>query len=385
MLRKIMIVSILLLAQTAIYNISISSADELEKTEKVVVTGIGVDADKARQNAIRNAVEQVVGTYISSDTMVKDSALISDEILSYSSGYVKESRIISTDKDDYLIKIKLEALVVTTKLKRKIQALNITVKKVDGNSLFGEAFSKATTAKSGNEQLLKILSKYPQAAYHTEIGKPEILSVNHDTNQAKVKINLKLNFDNDFISEFEAILKAVSYKQLANLDISKWGYSENSISSKVENNDFVFMFTNSNLLSRSVVNRAYIVSVGMNLLNDNQRILHHLTRQFNSISPKVLIKLCDETNNVLDVIGIQLQDQLENYKQNSSFPPFISSNAPLILHSSYGYTVGTGRYEHILLAINKSINFKVEFEADISLLDKVTSIKASFEPFNMSE
>jgi hypothetical protein len=29
-----------------------------------VITGIGVDIDKAKQNAIRNAVEQVIGTYV---------------------------------------------------------------------------------------------------------------------------------------------------------------------------------------------------------------------------------------------------------------------------------------------------------------------------------
>ena len=134
-------------------------AQEPDRIDKVVVTGVGVDADKARQNAIRNAVEQVIGTYVSSDTMVQNSQLLKDEILSYSGGYVKESRVISQEKgDDGLFSIKLEAQVVATKLKRKIQSLNIALKKVEGESLFAEAFSKMEEKKSGGELLSRISS-----------------------------------------------------------------------------------------------------------------------------------------------------------------------------------------------------------------------------------
>jgi hypothetical protein len=39
----------------------------------------------------------------------------------------------------------------------------------------------------------------------------------------------------------------------------------------------------------------------------------------------------------------------------------------------------------LLFVADKTVSFALQFEANISLLDKVTSIKASFEPFNMSE
>ncbi len=55
--------------------INIVYSQEPEKIEKVIATGVGIDFEKAKQNAIRNAIEQVVGTYVTSDTMVKTAYL----------------------------------------------------------------------------------------------------------------------------------------------------------------------------------------------------------------------------------------------------------------------------------------------------------------------
>ncbi|MCE5227848.1 MAG: hypothetical protein LLG05_18570 [Porphyromonadaceae bacterium] len=93
-----------------VLSISTVYADEPERIEKVIVSGIGIDMDKAKLNAIRNAVEQAIGSYISSDTIVQNSAVLKDEVLSYSGGYVKDMKILSQEKnDDSLYSVKIEA------------------------------------------------------------------------------------------------------------------------------------------------------------------------------------------------------------------------------------------------------------------------------------
>jgi len=375
-------------------------ADEPEKIEKVIVTGIGEDADKARQNAIRNAVEQVVGTYVSADTMVKDSALINDEILSFSGGFVKESRILSTKKIDDTVEIELEALVVSTKLKRKIGELNITVKKVDGESLFGEAITRVTVIKSGNEQLSKILSKFPHAAYRVELGKPEILSVNSSNNIAKVKLNIKISFDKEFMSELENVLKTISTKQYNALDILfdisrpgeyyKWIQTMNA---KPDDEPVImFMFTTNNMLLRGIASKAYMVNVGFPDLGNESKIIHHLTKQYNSIAPKLKIELLDSSGNALGVVSTQVTDDASNYKgvsnwswsSNFSFPYPAEYNAPFIMQSKNGSRLGGSRrtrYHDLLFIQGKSIEFDISFEEDILTLKGVTTMRASFEPY----
>jgi len=186
-------------------------AEEPERMEKIVASGIGVDADKARQNAIRNALEQAIGAYISSDTIVQNGEVLKDQVLSFSGGYVKETKIISQEKtDDGLFAMKIEALVVSSKLKRKLESLNIATKKVEGESLFGEAFSKIDQKKGGSDLLGKILTKYPQAAYVFEVGKPTIENTDHRNAMANVIIPLIIRWDKDFLREFKEILSQIA-------------------------------------------------------------------------------------------------------------------------------------------------------------------------------
>lgn len=205
-----------------ILSTTVCHAEEPEKTEKVVATGYGVNADKARENAVRNAVEQVIGTYVTSDTIVKNSQLVKDEILSFSGGYVKETWIISQKQDnDGLSVVQIEATVVSTKLRRKLESLNIATKQVDGGSLFGESFSKINAQKSGSEILGKILSKYPQAAYKIDVGRPEIKSTDQNKNTAKVAIPLTVRWDNAFIDELKDVSSKVAKEEVKLADLER--------------------------------------------------------------------------------------------------------------------------------------------------------------------
>lgn len=206
-----------------ILSTTVGHAEEPEKTEKVVATGYGVNADKAKENAVRNAVEQVIGTYVTSDTIVKNSQLVKDEVLSFSGGYVKETRVISQKQDnDGLSVVQIEATVVSTKLKRKLESLNIATKQVDGGSLFGESFSKINAQKSGSEILGKILSKYPQAAYKIDVGRPEIKSTDQNKNTAKVAIPLTVRWDDAFIDELKDVSSKVAKEELKMADMVKY-------------------------------------------------------------------------------------------------------------------------------------------------------------------
>ncbi len=191
-----------------------------ERIEKVIATGIGIDADKARQNAIRNAVEQVIGSYVSSDTIVQNNAILKDDVLNYSGGYVKESKLLSQEKsDDGLFSVKLEAYVISTKLKRKLESLNVATKKVEGESLFGEAFSKVEEKKSSGELLGKILAKYPQAAYVYEVGKPEIESTSSGANKANITIPISIKWDQSFLAELKETLKHVATEERKSISL----------------------------------------------------------------------------------------------------------------------------------------------------------------------
>ncbi len=61
----------------------------------VRVSGIGTDRNSAIRDASRNAIESVVGVYIDSRTLVRESIVALDEVYTKSQGYVKDITIIN--------------------------------------------------------------------------------------------------------------------------------------------------------------------------------------------------------------------------------------------------------------------------------------------------
>jgi hypothetical protein len=204
-------------------------AEEPEKTMKVIVTGIGADTAAARLNAIRNAVEQAIGVYVSADTLVKNHALLKDEILSYSGGYVRDSRIVSEERGrDGLIAVTIEADVVASKLKRKLEFLNIAVRNVEGEKLFDEAYGRLEEKRAGAALLEKIISKYPQAAYNFEVDAPQIKSVDLASGKATLSISLKLRWDQAFLYELRSVMEQVARQELKLADILSFSQGVNN-------------------------------------------------------------------------------------------------------------------------------------------------------------
>lgn len=68
--------------------------------QEVTVDGVGIDKDSAVRDAMRNAVENVIGTYIDSRTLVDKSVVALDEIYAKSQGFVKNIRILKESKSN---------------------------------------------------------------------------------------------------------------------------------------------------------------------------------------------------------------------------------------------------------------------------------------------
>lgn len=64
--------------------------------QQVTVTGVGDNKDDAIKDAFRNAVEQVVGVYVNSNTVVSNSQVEFDKIYANSEGYVNDFKVLRT-------------------------------------------------------------------------------------------------------------------------------------------------------------------------------------------------------------------------------------------------------------------------------------------------
>lgn len=77
----------------------------------VVAVGMGASAIQARNDALRNAVEQGVGVKIFSESVVQNFVAVKDAIISESFGLVTSYKVISETKKDGMYEVKVEAVV----------------------------------------------------------------------------------------------------------------------------------------------------------------------------------------------------------------------------------------------------------------------------------
>ena len=78
--------------------------------KEVTVDGVGIDRDSALRDAAKTAVEQVVGAFIDSKTLMEDLIIQLDEVYKKSQGYVKSIKILNEQqtKDIYRVRATID-------------------------------------------------------------------------------------------------------------------------------------------------------------------------------------------------------------------------------------------------------------------------------------
>jgi hypothetical protein len=91
--------------------------------------------EDAKNAALREAVEQVAGVIVSSDTLTSNSQLISDRILTNSSGYVRKYEVLEKKEDRGVMKVTVRAEVGTAQLDKDLQAVQALIRRLGSSRL----------------------------------------------------------------------------------------------------------------------------------------------------------------------------------------------------------------------------------------------------------
>ena len=151
------------------------NAQEVVKTEEVVIEGVGTSPEAAKKNAFRNAVSKVVGSFIENDILIKNDKIIEDKLLEYSGGFVETFEIISESKDkDGLFKVKLKAKIAQQTVVEKLRSMKIDVKNVSGSNLKAQLDTQETMKKEGGKLINSIMEEYPKLWQAKQMGEPKI-------------------------------------------------------------------------------------------------------------------------------------------------------------------------------------------------------------------
>ena len=207
----------------------INEKNNVIEYKDIISSGYGMSEKKAIDNAFKSAIQQYVGVIIDSDTQVKNGALIKDEILTASNGYIQRYDILSIINDDGLFEVEIKASVRTQKIFNKVKSLNInTVLFLDGKN----KQARVETKLQSKQDISKILFKSLKDFYSTDslqemlsikIEKANVIENKVKDNKVPISITYSLSVNYDAylnkVNNLENIFKNLGAKKIKRLDL----------------------------------------------------------------------------------------------------------------------------------------------------------------------
>jgi hypothetical protein len=211
------------------FALNINAYGQEDKTVTLVTTGQGETKDEAKKNALRNAIEQAFGAYISTKTEILNDELVKDEIVSVANGNIQKFEIISEVKiPDGGYATTLQATVSVTKLTSFAQEKGIKVEIKGGlfaaNLIQQELNEKNETAAI--EDLMEIVNSYNNLySYILKVAdQPVMLQDNSQNYSIGIDVNIKTNESfNDLSLYVSKCLQSLSLNKAEAENLQKIG------------------------------------------------------------------------------------------------------------------------------------------------------------------
>lgn len=170
--------------------------EDYGNTVTLVTSGSGSNEDEATRNALRNAIEQAFGTFVSSNTTLVNDELVGDVISSVSSGDVLGYEIISSLNTSQGFSVSVKAVVSIGKLVSFATSHGMTAELAGNTFLMNKKLARLNkenerTALRNLIDQLPIIVRKGMYDYSVEVSQPR--TNNPIIGSAEYAIDIKVN------------------------------------------------------------------------------------------------------------------------------------------------------------------------------------------------
>jgi hypothetical protein len=104
------------------------------RTEKITTSGVAMAGQEssrreAVEDALRNAVEQAMGTYVTVDLLVENKQIVNEKILSQTRGYIQKYSVLDEEEKGGLYRVRIDAVVKLGKVRDDLEAAGLLMKR----------------------------------------------------------------------------------------------------------------------------------------------------------------------------------------------------------------------------------------------------------------
>lgn len=178
----------------------------------VVAEGAGLSPDAALKDAFRNAVRQVVGVYVSADSLVENDRLV-DQVLIYSDGFVSSYRVLEDRHYGGIHRRTIAAVVERRPLLRRLRDSKLVIYDFDGGSIAAETLTRREAEQNATELLHQALENFPANVLEAEVvNQPAFADAREGTAQltSLVRVSVDQRRYDTFRNRLVEVLQTVS-------------------------------------------------------------------------------------------------------------------------------------------------------------------------------
>lgn len=241
---------LILMTVVLIFLQQIVIAQDTNKTISLVVNGQGKTQEEAKQNALRNAIEQAFGAFVSSKTEILNENLINDEIVSVANGNIQNYTVLDENTlPDGTKTIILKANVSVLKLISFCESKGVNIE------FKGGLFSLNIKQQMLNEQgeintisfITGILHELMQSSFDYKLTSTNPISIDEKNEKWNIPLEIKVITNSNFENASNYLLstlKSISLSEIEKNDYVTLGKNIYDIKINFNNKENIFYFRN---------------------------------------------------------------------------------------------------------------------------------------------
>lgn len=165
---------------------------EERKTYYVQVEATADSKESARNEAFRLAVDMAVGTIVVAETEIKNSEIVRNDILKYSSGYIDNFTIKSESKVGDKTRLVIDVWVGESKIADRLLNVSKAEGTIDGERIAAQQQS-IKVEKDNASKLIELVAKdFPSKAFDIKVGKTQT-SVDGQKTVIDIPVSIRWN------------------------------------------------------------------------------------------------------------------------------------------------------------------------------------------------
>lgn len=171
-------------------------------------SGVGSSFEEAKQAAFRAAIEQEIGTALVSNTEILDGVATKNEILAYSSGYVKNYNVVNSAVIGGRVHLVLDVWVLSSKISGRILSTAQGPRHYNGSSASATIETWMDNRDRSDRIIGAVLADWPRRAINVNINN---IALGFDAyRNPTLTINYRLEYNPDWIVAFKEVLSLTS-------------------------------------------------------------------------------------------------------------------------------------------------------------------------------